>query len=297
METKTRLADISLIGVALLWGAGFAAVQTAMDSGMPISLLLALRFILGALLIFAIKAKTILSITRSELKVGVTAGVLLFLAYFFQTVGQARSGISNAAFITAVYVVLVPFIAWAALHKRPQTKMFFLVFLTLAGVMILTYVPGVPVFSMDLGNFMLLLCAVGFACHLVYLGAKSGGIDSFKFTFMQLATCAVLGIVFYLSKDLKNTVDVNWAQGLSSVAYLGVFSTAVCFFIQTWAQGITTPSKAAIMMSSESVFGALFSILFGFEIFRIQMPIGGAIIMACVVLSEVSLRKKAPLEA
>ena len=292
MNSKTRLADFSLIGVAFLWGAGFAAVQMAMDSGIPISLLLALRFILGALLLFSIKAKTILSITKQELKIGITAGILLFLAYFTQTVGQLYSGISNAAFITAIYVVLVPFIAWLVLKKRPQTKMFFLVFLTLGGILILTYVPGAPIFSMNFGNLMLLLCAVGFASHLVYLGAKSSGINAFKFTFMQLATCAVLSVVFYLSIDIKNTVDVNWTKGLISVVYLGIFSTALCFFIQTWAQGITTPSKAAIMMSSESTFGTLFSILFGFEAFRIQMPIGGAIIMACVVLSEVSLKPK-----
>ena len=292
MISKERLADLSLIGVSFLWGMGFIAVQYAIQAGLPVSLIVALRFLIAACAIFAFRPKTILKIKKQELVTGVVAGVLLYLAFLSQTLGQAISNISNAAFITAIYVVLVPFIIWIFKGHPPKLKMFILVFTTLAGVFILTYQPNSSLVSLGAGDGLLILCAIGFAAHIAYLGTKARSFDPISITFLQMATAGVLGLVVFLVKDTTAVSGVDWKLGLLSVLYLGLVSSAVCYFLQTWAQTITTPSKAAIMMSMESLFGSLFSIIIGLEAFRINIPIGGLIIFASVILSEVELKRR-----
>ena len=292
MKSKERLADLSLIGVSFLWGAGFIAVQFAIQSGLPVSLIVALRFLIAGAVVFAIRPKVILAIKKQELITGVVAGVLLYLSFLSQTLGQASSGVSNAAFITAIYVVLVPFIIWIFKGHPPKLKMFVLVFTTLAGVFILTYQSGSSVISLGAGDFMLILCAVGFAAHIAYLGTKARDFNPISITFLQMATAGIMGLVVFLFMDTAKVAGADWKLGLTSVLYLGLISSAVCYFLQTWAQTITTPSKAAIMMSMESLFGSLFSILVGLEAFRINIPVGGLIIFASVVLSEADFKRR-----
>ncbi len=292
MRSQERLADLSLIGVSFLWGAGFIAVQYAIQSGLPVSLIVAARFTIAALAVFVFSPKTIFGIKKQELITGVIAGVLLYLSFLSQTLGQAYSTVSNAAFITAIYVVLVPFIIWIFKGHPPKLKMFFLVFTTLAGVFFLTYQKNTPLISFSSGDILLLLCALGFAAHIAYLGAKARDFNPVNITFLQMATAGVMGFIVFLATDTSALTGVNWQMGIFSVIYLGLISSAVCYFLQTWAQTITTPSKAAIMMSMESLFGSLFSILIGLEAFRINIPIGGLIILASVILSEVELKKR-----
>lgn len=289
---KVRLADLSLLLVALLWGAGFIAVQFAITAGMSTPLMLALRFAIGAAVMFAFKFKTIIKTSRKELLVGAIAGAILFFSFFMQTIGQMQTGVSNSAFITAIYVVIVPFIIWIVKRKPPKLKMFILVFTTLAGVLVLTHTRGTAVLSFTSGDIYLLLCAVGFAVHIVFLGTKASSLNPARITFIQLLVSAILGTILFFSTQSPADINVNWNIALPAILYVGVFSTAVCFFLQTWAQTITTPSKAAIIMSAESLFAPLLAILIGFEVFRTNIVIGGIIILASVVLSEVEFRRR-----
>ena len=282
-----RLADISLLFVAVLWGAGFVAVQFSLDSGMPPSLIISLRFTIGALIIFALRFKRIIRMTGREFAYGAVAGALLFFSFFMQTLGQVRTSVSNSAFITAIYVILVPFVTWIAKRKAPKAKMFVLVFTTLLGVLVLTYTKGTSIFSVEAGDLFLLLCALGFAVHIVFLGVMTRDMDPSKITFVQLLVSAALGTAMFFIFEQPAQISVDWSIGLPAIAYVGVFSTAICYFMQTWAQTISQPSKAAIIMSSESLFGSLFAVVIGFEAFRINIVIGGLIIMVSVVLSEI----------
>lgn len=289
---KVRIADLSLLFVALLWGAGFVAVEFSIQSGMPASLILALRFSIGAVIVLALKAKTVFKMTKEELINGFIAGALLFFSFFMQTIGQRQKGVSSSAFITAVYVVIVPFIMWAVKRKPPRLKMFILVFTTLIGVIILTYKKGLNLFAFGSGDFYLILCAIGFAAHIVFLGVRTKHLNPVRITFLQLLASALLGTALFFITEQPAALSIDWKTGLPAILYVGVFSTAVCYFLQTWAQTITNPSKAAIIMSAESLFGPLFAIVIGLEIFRLNIVIGGLIIMGSVVLSEIEFKTK-----
>ena len=289
---KVRLADLSLLLVAVLWGAGFIAVQYAITSGMSTPMILALRFLIAAAVVFVFRFKAIIKISKRELLIGAIAGAILFFSFFMQTLGQMQTGVSNTAFITAIYVVIVPFIIWIVKRKPPKLKMFILVFTTLIGVLVLTYTKGTALFSFTIGDVYLLICAVGFAGHIVFLGTKASNLNPTRITFIQLLVSAILGTILFFSTQSLASIDVNWSIGLPAIAYLGIFSTGVCYFLQTWAQTITTPSKAAIIMSAETFFGPLFALLIGLEVFRINIVIGGIIILASVVLSEIEFKRR-----
>lgn len=288
---KVRFADLSLVLVSLLWGAGFIAVEFSLKSGMPTSLIIALRFLIGTIAILLVKFKTIKKMTKQELRIGSIAGIMLFLSFFMQTLGQSETGVSNSAFLTAVYVVIVPFIVWIVKRKPPRFKMFILVFTTLAGVIILTYTKATPLFTFRSGDIYVLLCAMGFAIHIVYLGLKAKDVNPISITFLQLAVCTVLGTLLFFATDFSADLAIDWHYGLPSVLYLGIFSSAVCYFLQTWAQTMTTPSKAAIIMSGESLFGPLISIIIGFDVFRYNILIGGVLILGSVIISEIDFTK------
>jgi len=121
----------------------------------------------------------------------------------------------------------------------------------------------------------------------VYLGTAAKELNPVNITFLQLAVSAVLGTALFFAADYPRAAAVDWQTGIWAVIYLGLFSSAACYFLQTWAQTITTPSKAAIIMSAESLFGPLIAIVIGLEMFGLNILIGGVLILGSVVLSEV----------
>ena len=280
--------DLLLVVVAVIWGTGFIATEYAIGSGMTPSLILAIRFSVAFLVLAVFMAKDLTSITRSEWLRGGFAGVLLFLGFFFQTTGQSLTTISNSAFLTATNVVFVPFIVWALTRHRPKNRIFILALMTFLGIAVLTVSTGVGS-SLNIGDLYVLLCSVMFAFHIAYLSIAVSKAEPIRITFIQMLVAAVLSIIV-LGIDGRQAMEgVNFSAGLPSVVYLGVFSTCVCFFLQTTAQKRTQPSKAGIIMSTESLFGTLFSVVLGIEPLTAKIIVGGTIIMTAVMLTEVEV--------
>jgi len=281
--------DLMLAMVAIIWGTGFIATEYAFDVGMTPALILILRFGVAALLLAIILRKEIRKIPRREWIRGGGAGVLLFLGFFFQTIGQSMTTVSNSAFLTAVNVVLVPFIVWSLTKHKPKTKIFFTAALTFVGIVVLTVNPQESS-SLNIGDLYVLICAVMFASHIAYTGIAVEGADPVHITFIQMVVATILSgisISLFGSGDISG---MNIGAGLPAVIYLGVFSTCICFFLQTSAQKRTSAGKAGIIMSTESFFGSLFAVLLGMEALSAKIVIGGFIILTAVVLTEADVK-------
>lgn len=288
---KSITADLSLLITAIIWGSGFIASQYAIDSNISTSLILLFRFTIASIALLLIFFKSIKTINKGELLLGVITGVLLYWAFYFQTIGLKYTTPSNNAFITAVYVILVPFITWIAFKKKPQLKFFFLTFSTFIGVAILTYSPDNGI-SFNKGDAFTLVCAFLFALHISFLDVSSKRVAVIKLTFLQMATAAILSLLTFGFVDHFSIANANLSQGFLSLIYLGLFSTMLCFFIQTFAQKYTSSTKAALFLSSESLFGSLFSVLLKIEPFTINMLIGGFFILFSIFASEITSNKK-----
>lgn len=286
---KSMYADLLLLLTAVIWGTGFVASQFALDSGMSTSFILLIRFSVAALVMLGVLHRKLATLTGKEIGSGIITGSLLFLAFFSQTYGLQFTTPSNNAFITATNVIMVPFITWMFFRKRPHGKFFVLPFVTFVGVAFLTYSPEHGL-HFSKGDAFTLLCAFFFALHISYLDIVSKRMDVSKLTFLQMATAAILSGVYLLVIDngrMGNSID--WSLGLPWSLYLGIFSTMVAFFIQTYAQKFTSSTKTAIFLSTESLFGALFSVLLALEPFSPFMVVGGAIILLSIILSELKI--------
>lgn len=285
-ETMVWVADLLCLLVASIWGSGFIASQVAIDARMSAALIMTLRFTIAALVMLAVCLPRLRRLRLRDLRLGGLAGVFLFSAFYAQIIGQQNTTVSHCAFLTATNVVMVPFIVWAVSRRRPEGRIFVLTATTLLGIGILSITPGSFSFSFCFGDAMTLLCALLFALHITTLGWATKGTDVMLINLVQLATAAVLSVAVLFAADRGAVAAADLHTGLPAVIYLGLFSTCLCYFLQTLAQKYTTPSQAGVLLSTEGLFGSLFSVLLGMEALTANLVIGGLIIMASILLME-----------
>ncbi len=277
---KKWVSIFGLIIVTIIWGGGFVASDLALDSMRPFQIL-AVRFGLAAVLMGLVSMKNLKGITKSEIKAGGLMGLALFAGFAFQIVGLQYTTPSKNAFLTALNVVMVPFIAFVILKKKIGIKGIIGAVLSVTGVAVLSLNGDL---TLSLGDALTLLCAVGFAFQIFLTGefVKNNRVSALNF--IQMATAFLLSVVsLCISGETDFAVT---ASGIFSVLYLGVVSTTVCYLIQTACQQYVDETKSAIILSMESVFGTLFSIWILHEVVTPRMLAGCAIIFIAVLIAN-----------
>lgn len=279
----------ALLLVAIIWGGGFPFSQMALDSGLtPFGVMLG-RFTIATLLFGLLFGRSILrNFQPGQLKGCLVIGILLFSAFLTQIIGLQLSSPSNNAFITASNVIMVPFLWWLFAKQRPPKIMFPASFLSLVGVSILSvnFTGGL---SVAIGDVFTLLSAFLFASQIVATGLLARTIDPRVLVFTQFLVAGLLSLAAFLVFDGNFSV-FGQAKSLLSVSYLGILSTGLCFLLQTIAQKHVHSAKAAILLSTEALFGALFSVLAGYDELSPQMVLGGGIVMCSVLLPEIYMQ-------
>ena len=275
------MASLALVLVAVIWGSGFIATDLVQSAAWTTNQIMATRFVIAALvMLLALRGKLRAS-TKREISGGIIAGIFLYAGFYLQTQGQGMTTVSNTAFFTATNVVMVPFLSWPIMKKRPQVKTVLFTLLSLAGVAVLSYSNGS--FSLNSGDFLILLCAVAFALHITFLEKAGRGTDAAIINFYQIATAAVISVVVYLF-DRQTLPGFNFSQGILPVIYLGLFSTCLCYFLQTKAQQHLSASVTGVILSLEGFFGSAFSVLLGLEDLTVSLVVGGALVILATVL-------------
>lgn len=285
-KTMAWAADLLCLLTATIWGTGFIASQVAIDAQMSAALIMTLRFAIAALVMLAVCLPKLRRLCLRDLRMGGLAGVFLFGAFYAQIIGQQNTTVSHCAFLTATNVVMVPFIVWAVSRRRPAARTFVLTATTLLGIGILSITPGDFSFGFQFGDAMTLLCALLFALHITTLGWATRGTDVMLINLIQLATAAVISAAVFLLADRDALAAADLQSGLPAVIYLGLFSTCLCYFLQTLAQKHTSPAQAGVLLSTEGLFGSVFSVLLGLEALTANLVTGGLVIMASIVLME-----------
>ena len=289
------LSNISLLLVAIIWGSGFVASQMALDANLSSAFIMFVRFAIATIIIGVVFYKDLKANMKKEhLKGGIVIGLFLFLAFYVQTVGLQYTTPSNNAFITASNVVMVPFLWWIISKKRPSLKIFISSFLCLLGIGILSFNFSTGI-SFKLGDLLTLLCVLLFACQIITTGVLAQKMDAKVVVFLQFAVATVLGFITFMLTD-RNFAAFGSASGMAAVAYLGIFSTCLCYFLQTTAQQHVESAKAAIILATESLFGTVFSVILGYDKLTVNMVLGGLIILISILMTELKLPKKGEKE-
>ncbi len=291
MIKNSKVADLILVLTAIIWGTGFIGTEYALQTGASASLITAMRFLLAGIIMGAIAFKSVLKINKKTFMVGFIAGALLFCGFYLQTLGQSMTTVSNSSFLTSTNVVMVPFIVWIITKEHPKTRYFILAFTCFVGISILTLDLSAG-FSFNAGDVLVLGSAICFALHIAFLGTYANGLDTKQMTFLQLIVVGVLALIFMLLFDRSAIDFVIMKQAFPPVLYLAIFSSCLCYYMQTTAQQHTSPSKTGIILSLEGFFGSLFAIVLGLDSVTYRLILGGIIIITSVVLSEVDFSKK-----
>jgi drug/metabolite transporter (DMT)-like permease len=277
---RKHVGEIALTIVAIIWGSGFVASAVSLEHFTPYQIL-AIRFLVGVLLLILVFFKKLKMIKKSTIIKGSIIGFFLYLAFALQTVGLQYTTPSKNAFLTAVNVVIVPFIAFF-IYKRKMDKFeLFGSLLAITGVGIISLKLTSEV---NLGDLLTLFCAVGFAFHIFYTAQFVKNEDPILLTIIQMATAAILGLIVVIFKG-ETSFSMN-VEGVSNVLYLGVFSTTIAFLLQTFAQKYTTETNAAIILSTEALWGMVFSIILLSEVITIKMIMGAILILIAIIISE-----------
>jgi len=276
------IGDLGLLITAFVWGSGFVAVKSALDSLSPMYIMVA-RFSIATLLTGLFFYKRVMKIKKADLKAGIIIGLFLFLAFAAQTIGLQYTLVGKQAFLTGTNVVMVPFLFWIISKERPNKYSITAAFLMIVGIGFLT-LDVQHGLVLNKGDILTILCAFLFACHIISIGYYAKKHDPIKLTVIQFTVASMLSLLWMLL--FEDTSFSLPKHGLFEVLFLGFFSTFLAFLIQNIAQKYTSPSHTALILSLESFFGSALAVLFLGDLFSSTMVVGSIFIFMAIITAE-----------
>lgn len=296
METQYKastklLAAAGFLGITMIWGGSFVVMKNSVAL-VPPSFLLAMRFTLGALALALAFPGKLAALDKDSLRCGVVMGLFLGLSYLFQTYGIKYTTASKNAFITALYVILVPFIHWGLSGRRPGINNLAAAVIAVAGLGLLTLHGDTGI---NLGDILTFICGICFAVHMVCTDLFTERHDPVLLTIIQIA---VVGLMNWLLAPFLDGVGalklgILADRGLIfGLLYLAIFCTMIGFLVQTVGQKYLSANTSSLLLSLEAVFGTVFSVIFLKDVLTGRMLLGCALMFSALLISELHFDKK-----
>lgn len=283
----TRIqANLLLLLAGAMWGMGFVAQSSAMNSIGPF-VFIGLRFVLATLAVlpFAIREgrRAERPLTRRNWLAFVWVGLMMLGAIAFQQVGLLSTTVTNSGFLTGLYVVMTPLFTVVLFRNWPHPIVWPAALTALAGIWFLS---GGAVEALNPGDWLTVLAAGFCALQVIFIArAASGTGRPITLAVTQFAVCAVAGLTVALIHE-----PIDWSAiriAAPEIVYAGVFSGAMAFTLQVIGQRYTTAPQAAIFLSSEALFAALFGALILGERLPASGFLGCGLIFLAIVAVEV----------
>lgn len=284
MTKKELLADGLLLLTALIWGSAFAVVKNTLDS-FPPAAIIAMRYAIATLLTAVAFRKHLRGMTRGDVVRGAMVGLLLAAAYIVQTIGLQFTTAGKNAFLTTVYVLLVPFGCRVLFGQRLRRANYLAAGLMLAGIGLLSLEGEIG--GLNVGDALTILCGALFAGHIIAVERCQRETDVYALIVLQFGFAALYALVYALLLERGRPLDFN-AGSVGGLLYLAIFSTTIAMSLQNIGQSMAPASHSAILLSLESVFGALFSCLLLGEPMTPKILAGFAVIFAALMVNELA---------
>lgn len=287
---RTRVAEISLVVIAAIWGLTFVMVQDAVER-LPVTAFLAYRFLPACGLVALIFRRELVRLSRTGWVAGFLMGVFLTSGYVFQTLGLQLTTAAKAGFITGLFVVLTPVFGALFFSQRAGRATWAAAAVSTAGLYLLS---GGGSGGTAGGDLLVLGCAASFAFHILFTGRAVEGHHAGALLAVQLGVCGVATFVAALvAGDLEVPgTAVEW----NALVVTAIGATALGFFVQTYAQRHASPSRTALILASEPAFAGLFAYLLAGETLDATGWIGAGLIMAAIVGVELVPHLRPPAE-
>ncbi len=276
----------ALVGVAAIWGGTFVIVAEAI-ARYPMYAFLGWRFALATVTFVAFFPRVVRRVDVANLKMGVLAGVFLSIGYIFQTWGldgPTATTPARAAFITGLYVVLVPLMQAVALRRLPRRATLIGAALALAGLWMLSGMGAQGPGSFGMGDSLVLVCAVAYSVHMLVLGSTDERHDTGALTLVQLVVVTLVTAGMSLVTGENAGVPTDGGV-IAAIVICGVLASALAFVVQTWAQRRIQPARVALVLVTEPAFGGLIGWSFA-GVWPVREMLGAGLMMAGMITSE-----------
>jgi len=301
-RAKHLWALIGMVPVTLVWGCSFAAMKVALQAGISVGAMLAIRFTLGALILGAFVLLLRIPLKRQAVLDGLALGVVVLAAFWLQADGLRFTSTSKSAFITGLYVLFTPLLS-LVLRDRLRLSHGLAAAVAVMGLYLLVHVPGAPLGGWNRGDSETLICAVACALQIVMTGHYARRSHGLVLAFVQISVWAVLSWILAALMPAEVLADGSRLGGLQgtlsllgqsrawiSILFLGALATALAFYMMSTLQAFLGATEAAILYSLEPLFAALLAVsglIPGIrEHITLPQMFGGILLLAAMILAE-----------
>lgn len=284
---KSTIAKIALFLTAVLWGSTFTFAKIASEV-FSASFIIALRFLIASVALLVAAYPQRKQLDKKYLIDGFWMGLSIFCSYFLQVSGLTLdTSPGKSAFLSTTYSVMVPFIYWMVTKDRPKLHHILCVFLCLAGVGILSLSGG---WGMSFGDLITVVSGLPYAINIVISSIVCRNRNALLLTTIELWVVTILAWIFVFA---GNTFPSEFPiAAVGGIAYMGLLATALCLYLQTYGLKYAEPAIGGMLLSLESVFGVVFSVIIYHEEVTLRMLIGFAVIFIAILLSQRSGKKQ-----
>ena len=294
--SKRTQGNIMLLFTAIIWGMAFVAQTVAMDH-IGAYTFIASRFLLGGLALLPVimvadrvrpEIRDLAPTQKKQLrklsiKGGIVCGCILFISSSLQQVGIIYTTTAKAGFVTALYIIFVPFIG-IFIRRKIHIMTWVCALIAVVGFYLLCIHEG---FSINYGDLLMLFCAICFACHITAVDYFNfSGVDGIRLSCTQFFTCCVLGIIMVLIKERDIFSLAALWDAKVAILYTGICSSGIAYTLQILGQKHTEPATASLLMSMESVFAALAGWLFLHQILTLRELCGCFLVFVAVLIAQ-----------
>lgn len=274
-----------MLAVSAIWGFTFPAIQLALRDVRPVTFV-AYRFVLAALVLVLVFRQRALRVSWAGLGAGAALGLCLAAGALLQTFGLTYTTAPRSAFITALYVVLVPLLAMVVQRVRLRVSSLGAVALATIGLYLIT-MPNVA--GLNLGDLLTIGCAVAFGVHILIAESVTRRHDPIALAFWQVVTTAAVSAAAVAVLNAAQVGNLRYhitPWSLTALLVTAIPATALAFGVQMWAQRETSATHAAVILTGEPVFAALLSWLILREVMHWPGLVGGGLILGGVLLTQ-----------
>ncbi|WP_422047311.1 DMT family transporter [Rosenbergiella nectarea] len=285
---KVSRQEATLILITMLWGATFLIVHHAMQTASPF-FFVGVRFAVAALLLAAVFWRSLAGVTAKDLQAGTLIGLCIAIGYSFQTWGMQTISSSQSAFMTAMYVPLVPLLQWVFLKRPPGLMSWCGIILAFVGLLLLSGNSGESTQGLGIGEYVTLISTLAIAAEIILISGYAGQVDTKRVTIIQLAAASLFSFLFMVPAG--ETVGHFPPTVILSAAGLGMMS-AIIQLTMNWAQQSISPTRATVIYAGEPVWAGIVGRIAG-EVLPSLALLGGVLIVAGVLVSELKIKRRA----
>jgi drug/metabolite transporter (DMT)-like permease len=268
---RRNLLYIAMLATAAVWGGSFVLMKDAIQE-QDVYSFLSSRFLVASALMIAYRPNVFKGLTSKFIRQGVLAGVLLGGGYIFQTLGLAKTTVSNTGFITGLYLVFTPLISLIILKRKVLNIQWLAVVVATLGLFLISY-NGI---SIGIGEILVLISALFYGAHFVALGEWSDGKNTYALTLIQILTVSAIASICALINGYQLPPSSNVWQ---AVLFTAFFATFLAFIVQTKAQSVMSATAASVLLAMETPFALFFGLAFNSDPLTMRIITGGTMVM------------------